>query len=138
MSVHTIGGVINPSEPLMLVVPEGDALVIEAKVAPQDIDHVHVGQQAFVRFTAFNQRTTPEFTGEVSHVAADLTKDPQMAVAYFLSRITLSEAELKRMGTLKLRPGMPAEVQIRTAERTALSYLMKPLTDQVARAFKER
>jgi HlyD family secretion protein len=137
LAVHTIGGVVNPSEPVMLIVPEGEALVVEAKIAPQDIDHVHIGQPAFVRFTAFNQRTTPEFNGEVSRVAADLTREQQTSQAYFVARITLPEAELKRMGALKLVPGMPAEVYIKTTERTAISYLMKPLTDQIGKAFIE-
>ena len=138
MSVHTVGGVITPSEPVMLIVPEGDALVIEAKVAPQDIDHVWPGQPAVIRFPAFNQHTTPEFKGEVQRVAADLTREPQLNQAYFVTRITLPETELKRMGALRLVPGMPAEVHIKTGERTALSYLVKPLSDQVARAFRER
>jgi HlyD family secretion protein len=138
LSVHTVGGVVNPSEPIMLIVPEGEALVIEARIAPQDIDHVHVGQSSFLRFTAFNQRTTPEFTGEVVRVAADLTKEQQTGQSYFIARIGLSESELKRLGSLKLVPGMPAEVYIRTIERTAMSFLLKPLTDQMARAFIER
>ena len=138
LAVHTIGGVINPAEPIMLIVPERDALVIEAKIAPQDIDHVRPGQQAFIRFTAFNQRTTPEFRGEVMRVAADVTKEAQTNQAYFLSRIALSEPELKRLGHLNLVPGMPAEVYIKTTERTAISYLLKPLSDQVAKAFTER
>src|SRR5262245_10417166 len=137
MSVHTLGGVINSSEPVMLIVPEEDALVIEAKVAPQNIDQVRSGQTAFIRFTAFNQRTTPEFLGTVHRVAADLIKEPEVNQAYFVTRISLAPDELMRMGTLKLVPGMPAEVHIKTAERTALSYLMKPLMDQIARAFAE-
>lgn len=138
MSVHTVGGVITPSEPVMLIVPKGDALVIEAKIAPQDIDQVHLGQGAIVRFPAFSQRTTPEFAGEVQRVAADLTRDQRSNQAYFVTRITLPDDELRRMGTLKLVSGMPAEVHIRTSERTPLSYLMKPLSDQFARAFRER
>jgi HlyD family secretion protein len=138
MSVHTIGGVITPSEPVILIVPEGDALVIEAKLAPHEIDRVRAGQIAFVRFPAFNQRTTPEFQGAVQRVGADLIKEPQLNQAYFVTRITLSPEEMRRMGALKLVPGMPAEVHIKTAERTALSYLMKPLTDQIARAFAEQ
>ena len=138
LAVHTVGGVVNQGEPIMLIVPEGEALVLEARIAPQDIDHVHVGQPAFVRFTAFNQRTTPEFNGEVSRVAADLTKEAQTNQSYFVARITLPEAELKRLGQLKLLPGMPAEVYVKTTERTAMSYMMKPLTDQIAKAFIER
>jgi HlyD family secretion protein len=138
LAVHTVGGVITQSEPVMLIVPEGDALVIEAKVAPQDIDHVHPGQAAFVRFTAFNQRTTPELHGTVQRIAADLTKEPQSNQAYYVARIALPEDELKRLDALKLLPGMPAEIFIKTGDRTALSYLIKPLQDQIARAFIER
>ncbi len=137
LAVHTVGGVITQSEPIMLIVPEDDALMIEARIAPQDIDHVRVGQPAFVRFTAFNQRTTPEFNGIVSRVSADLTKDSQANLAYYVARITLPPEELQRLGALRLVPGMPAEVHIRTAERTALSYFLKPLSDQFARAFRE-
>ena len=137
LAVHALGGIINPAEPIMLIVPERDALVIEAKIAPQDIDHVRPGQQAFIRFTAFNQRTTPEFRGEVMRVAADVTKEAQTNQAYFLSRMALS-ARVEAAGPLKSRPGMPAEVYIKTTERTAISYLLKPLSDQVAKAFTER
>jgi HlyD family secretion protein len=91
-----------------------------------------------VRFSAFNQRTTPEFGSVVSRVAADLTREPQTNQAYYVARITLPDEEAKRLGELKLIPGMPAEVHSRTADRTALSYLVKPLSDQIARAFKER
>ena len=137
LAVHTVGGVVTQSEPIMLIVPEGDALVIEVRIAPQDIDQVHPGQPAFVRFPAFNQRTTPEFNGDVQRVAADITKEQQTNQFYFIARITLSESELKRLGQLKLVPGMPAEVHIKTTERTAMSYLVKPLSDQIARAFTE-
>lgn len=137
LAVHTIGGVVNQAEPIMLVVPEGDTLVVEAKFAPQDIDHVHVGQSAYVRFTAFNQRTTPEFQGLVSRVSADLSKDPQSNQAHYIARIALDVEMLRRDG-FRLVPGMPAEVYIKTTERSALSYLLKPLSDQVAKAFIER
>ena len=137
MSVHTIGGVVSQSEPIMLIVPEGDGLVIEAKVAPQDIDHVQTGQSAFVRFPNFSQYTTPEFAGIVDRVAADLTREAQTGLTYYVTRIVLKDAETAKSGALKLKAGMPAEVHIRTAERTAVSYLFKPLADQVARAFRE-
>lgn len=138
LSMHTVGGVIAPGEQIMLIVPQTDALVIEVKIAPRDIDNVTIGQPCFVRFTAFNQRTTPELAGEVTRVSPDLTKDPQTGAAYYVARVALSRGERKKLGDLKLKSGMPAEVQIRTPGRTALSYLMKPLTDQVARAFKEQ
>jgi HlyD family secretion protein len=135
---HTVGGVINSSEPVMLIVPESDALVIETKIAPQDIDQVRVGQPALVRFTGFSQRTTPEFNGVVMRVAADLTKEAQTNQAYFVARVSVTEDSWKQHGDMKLLPGMPAEVYIRTTERTALSYLMKPLSDQIQKAFTER
>jgi len=138
LSVHTVGGVINPGEPVMLIVPEGDALVIDAKLQPQSIDSVRAGQTAYIKFPAFNQQTTPQFSGNVTRVSADLTTDPKVNVSYFVARIALSENELKRLGALKLVPGMPAEVHIQTDERTALSYLLKPLMDQIGRAFTER
>lgn len=138
LAVHTIGGVITPSEPLMVIVPESEALVIEARIAPQDIDQVRGADIAWVRFPAFNQRTTPEFIGNLARVSADLSRDAQTGQSFYVARITLPEAEAKRMGELRLVPGMPAEIQIATQERTALTYFMKPLTDQFVRAFRER
>jgi HlyD family secretion protein len=138
LTVHTVGGVISQSEPLMLIVPDGDKLVIEAKVAQQDIEQVHAGQNAWLRMTAFNQRTTPEIAATVERVAADLTREPQTGAAYFVARLTIPEQELKKLGQGKLVPGMPVDVQIKTEERTALSYFLKPFSDQIARAFKER
>jgi HlyD family secretion protein len=138
LAAHTIGGVIAPGEPIMLIVPEGDALVIEVKVAPQDIDRLHLSQTAFIRFPAFNTRTTPEFNGAVSRISPDATRDPQSNQSYFLVRIAMSEQEKQRLGKLKLVPGMPAEVHIKTAERTALSYFIKPLQEQMSKAFKEQ
>lgn len=137
LAVFTVGGVIAPGETLMMIVPQTEALAIEAKVAPQDIDQVFVGRDAFVRMTAFNQRTTPELTGHVSRVSPDATKDQQTGLHYFVARIEVPPEELAKLGSLKLMPGMPAEVHIPTGDRTAMSYFLKPLTDQVARAFKE-
>jgi HlyD family secretion protein len=138
LSVHTIGGVITQAEPIMLIVPEDDSLVVEAKLSPQDIDHIRPGREAYIRFPAFNQRTTPEFEGQVTRVAADLTKDQQNNLAYYIARISIAEKDQARTEVMRLVPGMPAEVHIRTTDRTALSYLMKPLFDQFALAFKER
>lgn len=139
LSVFTVGGVINTAEPLMLIVPEGDKLVIEAKIAPQDIDQARSHEEAVIRFPAFNQRTTPQVAGRVTNIAADLTKDQQQPnIAYYVARVEISDDEMKKLVNLKLIPGMPAEVQIRTTARTALSYLLKPLQDQFAKAFKER
>jgi HlyD family secretion protein len=138
LAVHTVGGVVSPSEPMMLIVPRGDVLVIEAKIAPHDIDNVQVGQKAIVRFPGFNAKTTPEIDGEVARVAADLTKDPQFNQAYYVARIALPPDALAKLKSLKLLPGMPAEVHVQSGVRTMVSYLMKPLTDQYARAFTEQ
>lgn len=138
MTVHTVGGVINPSEAIMLIVPENDRLVVEAKIAPKDIEQVHIGQTAFIRLTAYNQRTTPELHATVSRIAADLTRDGQAGLAYYVVRLAIDDGELTRAGATNLLAGMPVEVQIRTSERTALSYLVKPLHDQIMKAFKER
>jgi HlyD family secretion protein len=138
MTVHTVGGVITPSEPLMLIVPRADALTLEAKIAPQDIDHVRVGQRAILRFSAFNQRTTPELNGEVSLVSADISQDQKTGASFYTVRITPPPSELARLNGLRLVPGMPVESFIQTGERTVISYLTKPLTDQIAKAWREK
>lgn len=146
LSVHTVGGVINPSEPVMLIVPNADRLVIDAKLPPQEIDQVRVGQLAHVRFTSFNQRTTPDLTATVTRVSADLMLDQprqgepaaSATAPYYSIRLTLTDDALGKLKNMKLLPGMPAEVHVATGERTALTYFTKPLTDQFARAFRER
>jgi len=136
--VHTVGGVINAGEQLMLIVPSADNLIVEAKFAPQDIDQVKVGQRAVLRFTSFNQRTTPELNGVVTRVSADTTVDQRTSAPYYTLRISLSRDEIARLGEVTLVPGMPVESFIQTGERKVISYLMKPLSDQVMRAFRER
>jgi HlyD family secretion protein len=138
LAVHTVGGVVNQGEPIMLIVPENDRLMVDTRISPQSIDQVRPGQSALLRFSAFNLRTTPEIIGKVNRVAADLSRDEKTGETYFLTRIELSEAELAKLGDKKLVPGMPADVQIRTDDRTVLSYLLKPIEDQVSKAFRER
>jgi membrane fusion protein, type I secretion system len=138
LAAHTIGGVLNPGEPIMLLVPEDDRLVVEARVAPRDIQQLHFDQPAVIRLTAFNRRTTPELNGRVTGISADRSRDATTGEDYFLARIALPETELERLGENKLVPGMPADVQIRTDDRTALSFLVKPLQDQIEKAFRER
>ncbi len=138
LSVFTVGGVIKPSDPLMLIVPQSDELVVEARIAPSDIDQARSHDKAVIRFPAFNQRTTPSIVGRVSRIAADLTHDQQAGVSYYVARIEFPPDQIARLGGLKLGPGMPAEIQIATEPRTALTYLVKPIEDQFSRAFKER
>ena len=137
LSVHTVGGVVSAGDTLMRIVPDLDALVIEAPVAPQEIDRVYRGQAARVRFSAFNQRTTPEIYGTVEHVSADATTDPETDANHFLVRVALNDGERDRLGSIPIVPGMPAEVFIQTEARQVLSYLLKPMTDQVEKAFRE-
>ncbi|WP_374382345.1 HlyD family type I secretion periplasmic adaptor subunit [Dongia sp.] len=137
MTVHTIGGVVNPGETMMLIVPEEDRLIVEAKIDPQHIDQVSIGREAFVRFSAFSQKTTPELTGRVYSLSADATVDPKTGVSYYLARLQFERDALPEELRTKLVPGMPAEVYVQTGERSVLSYFMKPLTDQLARTFRE-
>jgi HlyD family secretion protein len=138
LSAHTIGGVIRSGEAIMEIVPDTDDLLVEAKLQPQDIDHVRPGQKAFVRFSAFNQRVTPQLTGTVSMVSADTSHDQQSNTQYFTVRIVLPDDERRRLGGLQLVPGMPAEVFMQTGSRTMMNYLLKPITEQMNRAFIEQ
>ncbi len=137
LGVHTIGGIVTPAEPLMLIVPEGDALAIELKIAPSDIDQVHIGQNVRLRFTAFNQRTTPEVTGNVTYVSPDITADPK-GRDFYTVRASLAAGMPWKIADKDIQPGMPVEAYLTTASRTALSYLTKPVVDQFTRAFRER
>lgn len=137
LNVHTIGGVISPGEPIMLIVPNEDRLTIEARISPSDIDQVSVGQKTMLRFSAFNQRKTPELAGRVVRVGADLSRDPQSVESFYVLRIKADEKAIEKIGGLSLVPGMPVEAFIQTGDRTALSYIVKPLNDQIARAFRE-
>lgn len=137
LAVHTVGGVITPGEQVMLIVPITDDLTVEAHVAPQDIDQVTVGQNAILRLSAFNQQTTPELTGTLSRISADLTTDERTGTSFYIARVRLPKAEVAKLRGLALAPGMPAEVFFPTGDRTMLSYLVKPLSDQIQKAFRE-
>ncbi|MDK9698318.1 MAG: HlyD family type I secretion periplasmic adaptor subunit [Siculibacillus sp.] len=138
LNVHAAGAVIAPGETIMVIVPREDVLVLEARIAPHDIDHVARGQHAVARLSAFDQTKTPEIGGIVTFIAPDLVREPQTNLGYYVARITLDARQLETRSEVRLLPGMPAEVHLQTGERTAMSYLLKPLFDQVARAFKER
>jgi HlyD family secretion protein len=138
LAAHTVGGVVQPGEAVMLIVPEADSLLVEAKVATRDIDQIHLGQKAVLRFAAFDQRNTPEIDGEVSHIAADVTQDDKASEPYYSIRIRVRDGELARLDGLKLLAGMPVEAFVQTTPRTVASFLVKPLSDQLARAFRGR
>ena len=143
LAVHTVGGVITNGETVMQIVPRADELVVEAKVAPQDIDQLAAGAKVIVRIMAGNQRTTPELTGELTRISHDLTREPQQngsqpSQPYYTVRVTLPASEVARLKDIHLVPGMPAEAFIQTYERTPLQYFLRPLEEQIARTFRER
>jgi HlyD family secretion protein len=138
LNVHTVGGVIKAGDPIMLIVPDDDKLEVEARVNPQEIEQVQLGQVAVLRFSSFNMRTTPEINGTVARISADTSTDQRTGQNYYTIRISLPPQEIARLGEVKLLPGMPVEAFVQTGDRTVISYLMKPLRDQLARAFKEK
>jgi HlyD family secretion protein len=111
---------------------------VEVRIPPSEIDQVHLGAKATLRFTSFNQRTTPTIDGEVIRVSADISQDAKSGLSYYTVRIGFTETELRRLGEVKLVSGMPVEAFIQTDERTVISYLVKPVNDQMARAFREK
>ena len=137
-AVHTVGGVITAGEPIMMIVPEADNLAVEAKTNPAEIDQLQVGQRALLRFTNFNQRTTPEIYGVVTRISADTSTDQRSGASYYTIRIGMPAEEVAKLGDVKLVPGMPVETFVQTGDRTVISYLAKPFTDQLKRAFREK
>ncbi|MEO9530196.1 MAG: HlyD family type I secretion periplasmic adaptor subunit [Roseibium sp.] len=138
LSVHTIGGVIAPGETVMQIVPREDQLIVEAQARPVDIDQMSPGQSARVRFPSFDQRTTPELNAKLLTLSADLTEDERSGVSYYVARLVIDDTELRKLGDKALVPGMPVETFLQTGDRTVLSYLVKPVTDQIAHALRER
>ena len=138
LSVHTLGGVITPAETLATIVPAYANLKVEAKLSPVDIDQVFVGQKVKLRFSAFNQRTTPELKGEIAYVSAATTVDPATKQPHYLADVQIAPEELDKLGKQGLKPGMPVEVFVATDERTAMSYLTKPILDQFSKTFREQ
>jgi HlyD family secretion protein len=136
-TVHTVGGVITAGDVIMLIVPDADQLSVESRVNPQDIDQIQIGQDSMLRFSALNQRTTPEIFGKVTRIAADATTDQRTGQTYYTIRIGMSPQEIVRLGDVRLLPGMPVEAFVQTGDRTMISYLTKPLRDQLMRMFRE-
>ena len=137
-TVHNVSGVITAGDTIMLIVPQTDSLSVEARVNPQDIDQLLIGQKTLLRLSAFNQRTTPELNGTVSRVSPDVTADQRTGQNYYTIRVSMSAKEVARLGDVKLIPGMPVEAFVQTGDRTMMSYLVKPLHDQLMRAFREK
>lgn len=138
LRVHTIGGVISPAEVLVTIVPEDAKLNIRASLPPASIDQVRIGQKARLRFSAFNQRTTPELSGFVSFLSPATTRDSVTGANAYLAYIELDDGQRAELGGQTLLPGMPVEIFLTTQERTVLSYFTKPITDRFSRTFRER
>lgn len=139
LKVHTEGGVVAPGDPIMDIVPQGQGLIVEARVKPTDIDRVHQGLSADIRFSAFSSQTTHVIEGKVLTVSADALTDKQNETSYYLARVQVTEAGARRMKQdgITLQPGMPAEVLIKTGNRTLLEYIVKPFSNMFARSFRE-
>lgn len=135
--VFAIKSVVSPAAPIMYVIPQDRLLVVVARIEAIHIDQVHVGQEVSLRFTSFNHRQTPELFGRISRISADVFTDEATGVSYYQSELIPNESELKKLNGQQLLPGMPVEAYIRTAERSPLSYLLKPLTDYFNKAFRE-
>lgn len=138
LGVHTQGGVVRPAEVIMELVPADDSLVIDARLLPVDIDRVAPEQAARVRFPGLDQKHTPELAARVVSVSPDLLQDELTGMPYYSARLRLSSDELQRLNGKTLLPGMPVDVMIQTGSRSILSYFVKPVTDQMTFALRER
>jgi HlyD family type I secretion membrane fusion protein len=138
LAVHTIGGVVRAGQLLMEIAPQDKELLVEAQVSPNDVDNIQVGQEAEVRLVSLNLRLTPSIMGTVISVSGDRLIDPISGMGYFLIRAVIPESEIEKLGDVILSAGMPADVLIKTGEQTALAYLLKPLTDSLARGMNEK
>jgi protease secretion system membrane fusion protein len=137
LKVFTVGGVITSSQPLMEIVPKDEVLIVQAKVTPNIIDKVRIGMEADMRFTAFNQSTTPVIPGRVTVLGADKEPSQNPNEEFYLAQVETTKEGVQLLAGLKVQPGMPVDVVIKAGERTFMSYLLKPLTDKMARAFKD-
>ena len=137
LTAHTIGGVIRSGEPILDIVPESSELIVEAQVSPIDIDRVNVGLEADIRFSAFKSATTPVIVGTVTQLSPDRLVNQDTGMPYYLARVEIPDTELAKLGKLELIPGMPAEVLIKTGERTLFEYIAQPATNAFARSLIE-
>ncbi len=136
LAAHTIGGVISPATTILQIVPDKDRLIIETRVAPNDIDQVYLEQPARVQFSAFDTRTTPQLSAKVTKVSADRQIDKSTGAAFYTVTLTLDPGQIDQLGDNVLVAGMPAEAFISTGDRTVLRLLIKPLSDQLSRALR--
>jgi HlyD family type I secretion membrane fusion protein len=137
LRVFSQGGVVGPREVLMEIVPEEKTLIVEARIRPEDINHVRAGSEAEIRLTAYQQRTTPLVAGKVNYVSADRMVEQQTGSAYYVAHVDVPLQALVDAGNLKMQAGMPAEIYIRTDSRSALDYLLAPVTAYLRRGMRE-
>ena len=137
LSVHTLGAVIPPGQPILHIVPSAARLMVQGQIRPVDIDNVYPGQEARLRFSAFSSRTTPELKGHVERVSADALQHSETQESYYVARILVSEQELEKLGTGIIGPGMPVEIMFTGSSRTAMQYLLDPLHDILNKALVE-
>lgn len=137
LAVHAKQSVVKPGDTILEIVPSDDRLLVEVHVNPQDRDNIIIGQEAEIKLLAFKQRTTPALKGRVHYVSADALHNRQQGSSFYIARVEVPESELHRLQGNKLQPGMPAEVMIRTGERTAIAYLVQPLVDSMNHAWRE-
>ena len=138
LALHTVGGVVGAGNTLAYIIPDNDELVIDAMIQPKEIDRVHQGATARVRFTSFDRTTTPELVGHIVWISPDQEVVSENRAPAFKVRIALNGEELERTWRSAIGPGMEAEVMLTGTQRTVLSFLLKPMTDQLQRTFRER
>jgi HlyD family secretion protein len=136
-TADTLRAVISPAEPIMYIVPRNATLIVRSHVDPIHIDSVRVGQEAALRFSAFDARTTPELKGHVSAVSADAYEDKASGRRFYRADIRIDDGMIEKLDHVTLLPGMPVESFIKTGDRSALSYFVKPMADYFTRAFRE-
>ena len=138
LQVHTVGGVVQPAQTIMQIVPQAEQLIIESRIAPTDVDEVDIGQEATIILSAFDHKTTPQLKGEVTYVSAEASHDEVTNMTFYTVRTELKEGEIDQLPEgLVMMPGMPAEVYISTGGQTVVEYLVKPLSDQIRKAWRE-
>ena len=136
-TVHAVRSVIRSADPVMYIVPQDSPLVIASRIETINIDQVVVGQEAVLRFAAFDQRTTPELYGVVTRISADVLTDEVTGLKFYEAQILPYDGEIEKLGGLELVPGMPVDAFIQTGERSPLTFLIKPLADYFTKAFRE-
>jgi HlyD family secretion protein len=137
LAVHTVGGIVAPGQTLMSIIPNTEPLLVSAKIKPEDVDQVHVGQAATIRISSFKLAVTPELASEVTGLSPDRVIDGS-GQPYFVVKIAVSPGELTKLEGKELTPGLPAEVMIRGEARRVITYLTQPLTEKLALAFREK